>query len=575
MTGLGNREPASGATTETFYDRLGVVDSASAQEIRRAYKALVRQYPPEKHPEEFKRIREAYETLSDAKSRKEYDTRPSPEVERQILAGVAAMEAKNFSEAEKQFKQVLLQSPDLGYVRNLLGLCFMYIDDAEKALAQFQKLIAGPNPAPAWFGNAGHAYHKLKKYDEAVKAFREAIKRSGDSPGDYVIGLVDTLLEQEKYGAAATALDEAIALDGVVDFNDLRYFNKLLEVHVRDRKLPKVSEVTTRILAIPMDEDQKQLTAWRMGGLAAQLVGVGAFSFAAPLAKAANRLQPAEPDFQALSAISAFMAAKEYQRAAKLLDTNKLFQPGGRLADVRADLKKFIDQNEIFVKMTPLKSAPTMFTLNGFGTRLYGNRDYHESSGSHVATLYFVVLFIPVFPLACYRVIDQGGGSWSFIGKVPFSSKEKNHMLIAAAVVAFITILNIITPDPPPPRVFAGSAVTQAGGAAPTSSSKAALKAWLDQERPRVQAMQDAVKQLDIDIENAETELHRLENEITIAERRGATRADPAYVNLVETYNSKVNPHNALIARRRTAYAEYETASAEFNRQVDIYNGRR
>src|SRR6185436_5852251 len=123
MAGTSSR--ASGTwTTETFYDRLGVISTASAQEIRRAYKALVRQYPPEKHPEEFKRIREAYETLNDPKSRKEYDTRPSPEVEQQILAGVRAMESKEFPAAERHFKQVLLQSPDLGYVRNLLGLCF-------------------------------------------------------------------------------------------------------------------------------------------------------------------------------------------------------------------------------------------------------------------------------------------------------------------------------------------------------------------------------------------------------------------------------------------------------------------
>lgn len=45
------------------YDVLGLDDAATADDVRRAYFRLVRQYPPEVHPEEFKRIRAAYETL--------------------------------------------------------------------------------------------------------------------------------------------------------------------------------------------------------------------------------------------------------------------------------------------------------------------------------------------------------------------------------------------------------------------------------------------------------------------------------------------------------------------------------
>ena len=37
--------------------------SASAEDLRRAYFRLVRQYTPEAHPEEFKRVRAAYEAL--------------------------------------------------------------------------------------------------------------------------------------------------------------------------------------------------------------------------------------------------------------------------------------------------------------------------------------------------------------------------------------------------------------------------------------------------------------------------------------------------------------------------------
>ena len=42
---------------------LGVERDATAEDVRRAYFRLVRQNSPEAHPEEFKRIRAAYETL--------------------------------------------------------------------------------------------------------------------------------------------------------------------------------------------------------------------------------------------------------------------------------------------------------------------------------------------------------------------------------------------------------------------------------------------------------------------------------------------------------------------------------
>ena len=45
------------------YAVLGLEQDAGAEDVRRAYFRLVRQYPPEAHPDEFKRIREAYETL--------------------------------------------------------------------------------------------------------------------------------------------------------------------------------------------------------------------------------------------------------------------------------------------------------------------------------------------------------------------------------------------------------------------------------------------------------------------------------------------------------------------------------
>lgn len=50
-------------------DVLGVSRSATDEEIRAAYLLKVRECPPDRSPEQFERIRDAYETLRDPRRR--------------------------------------------------------------------------------------------------------------------------------------------------------------------------------------------------------------------------------------------------------------------------------------------------------------------------------------------------------------------------------------------------------------------------------------------------------------------------------------------------------------------------
>ena len=67
------------ASKRDYYDVLGIGRSASADEIRKAHRKLVRQYHPDANrdnpqaAERFREVQEAYDVLSDNEKRKQYD----------------------------------------------------------------------------------------------------------------------------------------------------------------------------------------------------------------------------------------------------------------------------------------------------------------------------------------------------------------------------------------------------------------------------------------------------------------------------------------------------------------------
>ncbi len=125
-----------------------------------------------------------------------------------------------------------------------------------------------------------------------------------------------------------------------------------------------------------------------------------------------------------------------------MLEAANIFANGAdALERVQRNLEIVRRNVRLYGDLTPIDSSPSLYTINGCGVTLYGNTDLDPESGSYMATYYFVLIFVPIFPICRYRVISTGGSSYRFLGKGPLRTFDKWHMAISICAILFMFLL--------------------------------------------------------------------------------------------------------------------------------------
>ncbi len=200
------------------YEVLGVARDADARAVKAAYFALVREFPPETHPEEFQRLREAYELLSDAARRERLDasrdafTDLGAEQGALLRAANAAYAQGDEQGAESLLRRAIVDYPDLLAAREVLGLGQLRQKAWGAAVGSWSELVAREPGNARYHLHLGYARHGMEQHDTAAVSYRKALDLGAGDPAR--AALADALADLKDWKGAISVLDQGIAAAG-------------------------------------------------------------------------------------------------------------------------------------------------------------------------------------------------------------------------------------------------------------------------------------------------------------------------------------------------------------------------
>jgi len=276
-----------------YYEILGLESSASKVEIKKAYFKLVRKYPPDRYEAEFMKIREAYETLSNEKTRIEYDSINNLStimkenynfVRKQLGEG-------DISGAIKNLEKMIKMSPDSLVIKALLGDAYIKNDNNGKALKIFSELNQAEPENAAFAGYLALSYIKRGWQKKAIAAYNNALKLDGDNISLW-IGLADAYTEDNDYPRAKAVFEDA--LKKVEDIKDnTTIYLKLIMMNIDFNMLDSIHEYAEKLKEIALrNKEVKDNVAWTLSHIATYLININKSEHAKKLIEKSAEILP-------------------------------------------------------------------------------------------------------------------------------------------------------------------------------------------------------------------------------------------------------------------------------------------
>jgi len=266
-----------------------------------------------------------------------------------------------------------------------------------------------------------------------------------------------------------------------------------------------------------------------------------------------------------------------------------------------------------FAGIERINKAPSLHTINGFGTTVYGRVPLQKDNQFYFTILYFTALFIPIFPISRYLVKDGDSGGWHFLGKSPWTTGMKWHLGVSCSLIAALCFyflsdssdlgktVNQMSSSPSSAKANSGelesgqpdrvdqtavnrvSTPKKVSNDSRKSSSKSSqveqrsnidYTKWLadqaskgkrrEQMQAELATLKSEIEELESRIDAEESNLAFLRSELeTIKEQIDASDPDPYSQFEIDSHNEQVRLYERL-------RAQYNDKVKEFNRSISL-----
>lgn len=227
------------------------------------------------------------------------------------------------------------------------------------------------------------------------------------------------------------------------------------------------------------------------------------------------------------------------------------------IAERLREARKAERQYQVFGSLKPISSAPTLRTINGIGLTVYGQHDFDPETRSYVTVHYFVLVFVPIFPIARYRVIAVDDGRYQFLGKLPLRAFDRWHIGVALMILVVLLL-------------FSNSA-----GGATSGSELSDLKTQIETSQRAMSALErelkpviDQLTLLDSQVQALAAEIKALDQE----QKFGVSIDSASYNAKVEQHNQLLEERQRIVSQNRDAIERYKAMSKQDSDLVDRYN---
>jgi tetratricopeptide (TPR) repeat protein len=122
------------------------------------------------------------------------------------------MARKEYEEAVKAYKTVLIDDPHNAKVLNFVGMAYQQIGDGEQAERYYKLAVRADKKDPNALNNLGTVEYSEQRYGQAIKYYRKAIARGNAAPTVYT-NLGYAYCGVKEYAKAMEVFAQALALD--------------------------------------------------------------------------------------------------------------------------------------------------------------------------------------------------------------------------------------------------------------------------------------------------------------------------------------------------------------------------